>query len=447
MYKLLISFLLIGAFSSGLFSQDTVVVDRVVAVVGNGIIKQSDIDKMFFQMRSQGYGKGPGMKCMVYEDLLFQKLLLDQAKIDSLSVTDEQVESEINNRIKQFVEQIGSEDKLEKYYGKKVFEIREMFRSIIEDQLLTQQMQQTLVSEVEVTPNEVRNFFKEQKADSLPMINLQFEIAQVVVEPEITNAEKQKIKEKLGSYRERILKGEDFAKFAVIYSEDPMSAKKGGELGFMSRAELVPEFAAVAFKLDPGEVSRVVETEYGFHIIQLIERKGDKANLRHILLTPEQSANSLENAKKRIDSIYSIIQADTVPFNKVAFYFSDDKETKNNGGLYVNPYTGASKFDAKQIDPGVYYAIKDMKVDQISKPIQTKDRQGKDIFKIVKLISKTESHRANIKDDYQMIKEMALSKKKVKVLEEWSEKKKRDTYIKILYNPNNCPLKESGWIQ
>lgn len=446
MYKLFI-FLLTGLFWSNMYAQDSVLIDRVVAVVGNGIIKQSDVDKMYFQMRSQGFGGGSDMKCVVYEDLLFQKLLLDQSKLDSLTVTDEQVEAEINNRISQFVEQIGSEKKLENYYGKKIFEIREMFRPVIEDQILTQQMQQKLVSEVEITPNEVRKFYKEQSQDSLPVINMQFEIAQVVVEPAISNQQKLKIKDKLEGFRKRILEGEDFAKFAVIYSEESMSAKKGGELGFMSRSELVPEFAVVAFKLEKGEVSRVVETEFGFHIMQLIEKRGEKVNVRHILLKPEYSADALDEAKRRVDSLYSVVKSDTVPFGKLAMRYSDDKLTKNNGGLYVNPYTGASKFDAKQVDPSVFYAIKDMKVGQVSKPIKAKDIKGKEVFKIIKLISKTDPHRANIDDDYQMIKEMALGDKKMKTLEEWSEKKKKDTYIKILYNPYGCPLKESGWVQ
>lgn len=448
MTKFFLSFAIVIYVSiSPLFSQDTVVLDRVVAVVGNGIIKQSDLDKMYFQMRSQGFSAGNDLRCVVYEDLLFQKLLLDQAKIDSVSVTEEQVEEQINQRLKQFVAQIGSERKLEQYYGKKMFELREMFRPIIHDQLVTQQMQQKLVSDLEVTPSDVRTFYKKQDKDSLPMINMQYEIAQIVVEPKMLNSEKRKLRETLEGYRKRILAGESFNALAVVYSNDPASAGNGGELGFMSRAELVPEFAEAAFRLKPGEISRVVETEFGFHIIQMIEMRGDKANLKHILLTPKFSPAAWKKSELKADSVYSMVLADSLDFGVLAFKYSDDKNTKNNKGLYVNPYTGSSKFDAKQADPAIFYKVQKMKVGDVTKPMKVKNEKGKDVYKIIKLISKTDPHRANMKDDYQMIKEMALSDKKIKTLDEWSDKKKESTFIKIITNPNSCPLAKDGWIK
>jgi len=279
-------------------------------------------------------------------------------------------------------------------------------------------------------------------------VNPEYEISQIVVKPPIEPKQKIAVKDELDGLRARILKGESFAKLAVMYSEDLSSAKKGGELGYLTRSDLVPEFASVAFKLKPGEISRIVETQYGYHIIELIDKKGEKVNVRHILMSPKISKDNIMKAKLRIDSVSEILSKDTtVTFGSIALKYSDDESTRNNGGLYQNPYTGTSKFDAKQIEPSLLYALKELKASEISKPILTQDETAKQVYKIVKLVKKTESHKATLLEDYQLIKEMALSEKKHKMLDQWIKTKQAKTYISIDTDFAKCNFKHQGWIK
>lgn len=433
--------------SQNIFAQDSIPLDRVVAIIGNSIVKYSDIQNQLMQMRQEGLPIEDNSECLMLEQIMYQKLLLDQANLDSLEVTDKQVQEEIERRIDIFTEQIGSREKLEKYYGKSVSEIKNEWTAVVKEQLLIQQMQGSIIEDVEVTPNEVRKYYKSLPDDSLPFINPQFEVAQIVIRPQIEFAQKKELKAKLESYRERAINGESFSKLAALYSDDIQSAKKGGDLGFITRAELVPEFAAAGFKLKNGEISRIVETEYGFHIIQCVERKKDKARLRHILLIPKENNEQLQAAKARIDSISLMLKNDSLTFEIAAFQFSEDRNTNNNGGLMANPFTGTSKFDAKQMEPTIYYAIKDMKDGDISEPFITTDETGRKVYKIVRRISSTPAHKASLSEDYNMIKQMALDDKKQNILTDWVEEKQKRCYIKIDKTYRNCEFKYPNWFE
>jgi len=429
-----------------LSAQERIPLDKIAAIVGTHIIKASDIQNQFLQMQMENLPVDDQSKCLILEQILLQKLLLDQAGLDSLKLSDGQVNSELDKRIKALSEQIGTEQKLEAFYGKTITEIKSDWRSLVEDQILANQMQNKIVTDIQVSPNEVRLFYKTLPKDSIPEVNPEYEMAQIVVKPPISIKQKLEVKQRMEELRQRVLKGESFSKLAVLYSEDLASAKKGGELGFVSRNDLVPDFAAVAFKLKEGEVSRIVETEYGYHIIQFIEKKGEKVNVRHILMSPKISKDNIIKGKAKIDSIYTLLK-DTVPFAKIAGQLSDDESTKNNGGLYQNQYTGTSKFDPKQIDPSLFSVLKDLKTNEYSQPFLTQDETGKQVYKIVKLLSKTDAHKANILDDYQLIKSMALTDKKNKTLNDWVTTKLVKTYITIDPSYRSCKFEHKGWIK
>lgn len=441
---LIASFMVVWTLTN---AQERLLVDKIVAVVGSDIIKDSEIENQLLQMKQQGI-LSPGFdKCDMLEELLYQKLLLDQSKLDSIEVTDKQIEDEINRRVQYLTEQIGSAEKLEKYYEKSILELRTEWRVKIKEQMLAQKMESNLLNPIEVTPNDVRLFYENSPKDSLPMLNPQFEILQIEIKPPVSKEQEKELRRKLEEYRTRIISGESFAKIATLYSDDPGSARNGGSLGFMSRAELVPEFANVAFKLKPGEVSRIVKTDFGFHIIEMVERRGEKVHVRHILLTPEVTSQVLGEARALADSVYQLILNDSTDFKRAAYQYSDDENTKNNGGLYVNPYTGTSKFDSKQIDPSTIHEIKSLKVGDVSKPFLTTDMQGKQVYKIIKLVSQTEAHQATLKDDYSIIKELALEDKKNTHMEKWVAQKISNTYIKIDEKYKDCDFKQAGWVK
>lgn len=441
-------FSLIILFATNIIAQNNgKVIDQVIAVVGGKIILLSDIEEQYTQLKAQGFESKGDVKCEILEELLFQKLLLNQAELDSIEVTSKEINQTMESRFKYFISQIGSEEKLEEYFGKSILEMKEDFRENIKEQLLTQKMQSKLTDDIKITPSEVRAFFKNIPADSLPYINTEFELQQIVLVPKISDEEKLLIREKLNEFRERVINGDKFSTLAVLYSEDPGSAKKGGELGFVSRTDLVPEFAAVAFNLKDGEVSRIVETEFGYHIIQLIEKKGELVNVRHILLSPKPSVEKMMEIEKRLDSISTQIRENKITFEDAADKFSDDEKSKYNGGLMSNPYTGNTRFEANQLDQYSYYAVKDLNTGEISKVLQTRDDRGKIVYKIYKLKTKTKPHKANLKDDYQRIQDIALENKKQKEIDEWSSKKINNTYIHIDPSFGNCSFRLKGWLK
>ncbi len=424
------------------------ILDRVIAVVGNQVVIDSEIEEQYFQMQARGMYPKENERCKIFEDLLFQKMLIVQAAIDSVEVTEKQVEKEVDSRIEQFVRQIGSEKALEEYFGKSIAEIRESFMDPIRDQLLARNMQNEITAEIKITPSEVKNYFAEIPKDSLPIIDATFEMAEIEKKPEMTKEEEKYLRDKLNEIRSRIVdKGESFKTLAVLYSEDPGSSRNGGQMSGVSRGDLVPEFASAVFSLELNEVSEIVETEYGIHIIKLIARHGDKVDFRHILLTPKVSSASKIKAKEYLDSIANVIRTDTLTFAQAAIRFSDDEDTRLAGGLMTNPYTGTAQFEAKHIDPSINFALRDLKVGEISDAFEAKNRSGQATFKILHLIKKTKAHTVNMKDDYQMIQDMALAKKKEDEIRRWVGERQKETYIKIEGKYKNCDFDFPGWIK
>jgi len=439
--------LLICCVSTTIFAQaEGVVIDKVIAMVGDNIILKSDLESQVVSYKSQGIVVDQEAKCEMFEDILFQKLLLHQAKLDSVTVSSAEVEGEIDRRMSYFIAQIGSEKKLEQYYKKSIIEIKEEFRVIIKDQMVSQRMQGQITSGIKVTPKEVKIFFSKMSEDSIPMIESEVEYAQILVYAEESDVAKDAARTRIDEIRERIINGESFSTLAILYSEDEGSAKKGGELGFMGRAELVPEFSIAAFNLKKDEVSKVVETQFGFHIIQLIERRGQKSNVRHILIKVKVDEAQVQIAKNLADSVYNIIMTDdTLTFGELAGRYSDDDQTKKSNGLVVNRQTGTSTFSIDQVDPQIYYSIDKMKSGDISEPVPAQTPDGKRGYRIIKLLSKTEPHKATLNTDYSKIQNAALQSKNAETVTEWINTKTGQTYIKIDDEYKNCDFTNT-WI-
>ncbi len=424
---------------------ENMVIDRVIAVVGSQSILQSEVEESYFQMLARGMQTKSNQKCIILEDLLFQKLLLVQAAIDSIEISDKQVEAEIESDLDQYERQLAPTS-LEEYFGKSRSEIKENFYDSKKDQLLADKMQSEIAKDVKITPSEVKKYFNAIPKDSLPILDATFEIAQIVKKPLMTAAEKQAQRDKLNGIRDRIVKnGEDFKTLAVLYSDDPGSAKNGGLMTGVSRGDLVPEFAQAVFNLEVDEVSDIVDTEYGIHVIKLVARNGDKVDFRHILFMPSVTSEAKYKAKERLDSIANIIRTDTLTFEQAAIKFSDDETTRLNGGNMVNRYTGDGEFQAKQIDPSINFVLRNMKVGEISDAFEAREETGLPTYKIIYLKRSKKAHTVNTKDDYQMIQNMALERKKQEEINKWVEDKIDDTYVKIDPAYKNCTLNFKGW--
>ncbi|MEE2699997.1 MAG: peptidylprolyl isomerase [Bacteroidota bacterium] len=429
-------FLIISFFLTfNVFAQK--VIDRVDAIVGNEIILTSDIEAQYQQYLAQGYTNIGEIRCQVIEDLLYQKLLLNQAKIDSLEVSEQEVKSELEKRIRYFVAQVGSKEKLEEFYGKSIIEIKSEFKDLINDQLLSQRMQAEITAGIQLTPAEVKIYFNNLPKDSLPIIEAEVELSQIVMKPTISEVEKERIKQKLSRIKERIENGEDFKVLATLYSDDLGSANNGGELGFVERRDLVPAFEAAAYKLKGDEISDIIESESGYHIVQLIERRGEQINVRHILLKHKVSSTQLMETKSAIEDVAKQISSGEVTFEQAALYFSDD-ESKNNEGLLINPNSGSSMFIMKDLDPSLYFVIEKMEDNEISSPVIIQMQDGQKAYRIVKLRKKKNAHTANLVDDYDKIRNVALSEKKQEVVNKWLKEKIEKTYIKLGDNLNDC---------
>jgi peptidyl-prolyl cis-trans isomerase SurA len=415
------------------------IVDQVVAVVGGNIILLSDVENEYIQYLLQGNTSGgSGLRCRIIEELLFQKLLLNQAELDSVVVTDKQVDNELERRMRYFISQIGSKEKLEDYFGKSIIEIKEDMRERIHDHLMIQEVQAKITSDVKVTPSEVYEFYNKIPEDSLPLVNSEYEIVQIIKKPPVSNEEIAAIKAKLNDLRDRIIKGEDFATMANLYSMDPGSMTKGGDLGLVGRGETYPEFEAAAFSLKPGEVSPVIKSESGYHIIQLVERKGEFVHVRHILIIPQPTVTDLAKAKKDIEHIAAMIQSDSITFEDAAAKYSDDP-TKNNNGLLTNQYSGTSLFDPTEIDPNVFFIVDKLKVGEMSAPaIYTDETDQRQAYRLLYLKSRTSPHKANLKDDYPKIQNLVLMYKQNDEINKWIKKKSEATFIKISPDYLNC---------
>lgn len=423
------------------------VIDQVLAVVGNNKILLSDIEQEQMRLKMQGVAIEGDIKCSIFEDMLVHKLLLHNAEIDSIEVSSGMVENEMQRRLKYFVNQIGSEAALEKYFSKSIFQIKNDLRISIKESLLSQKMQESIVSKVAVTPSEVKKFFKDIPIDSLPTIPEQYEFRQVVLYPPASTDAKLAVRDQLLSLRERVLKGERFGTLAVAYSEDRASASRGGELGFRTRDELVKAFADVAFNLREGQVSQIVETEYGFHIIQMIERRDDQVNVRHILMKPSFSPEQMVESQNRLDSIANFVRNDSLTFNRAAQLYSEDIKTRLSGGLVINQQTNTSLFEREHLPPADFYAIRNLKVGEISAPFESRDEHANIVYKVIMLTRIVPQHKANLNDDYAIIQNMTKMNKQQEVFLNWVKSRLDKTYIRIDPSYRNCQFEMEGWVQ
>ena len=411
-----------------------------MAVVGDKILLRSDIEKQYVQFTAQGMETGENTRCLIFDQLLMQKLMLNQADLDSVTVPDAQVEGELDRRMRYYIRQIGSEEQLEAYFHSSIRQLKMEFREMIHDQLLVQTMQSKVSKDITATPNDVRSYFESIPSDSLPYIDAEMEIAQIVRNPPVSAEEKKEVRAKLEEFRTKILAGEDFAVYAALYSQDQGSAKKGGELGMFERGSMVPEFEAAAFRLKAGEVSPIIETKFGFHILQLIERRADQINVRHILLQAKTNDADLVKSVTFLDSLRNEINKGSITFEEAAQKFSDDEETKNNGGLMLNPETNTTRLSPDKIDRMLFFQVDSMPLNRISIPMLMTTTDNKTAYRIVKVKTKTLPHKANLKEDYQKIQEVALAEKQNKALSEWVEKKRKSTYFHINQEYAGCEI-------
>ena len=426
--------------------EDGKVIDKVIGVIGGNIILKSDLESQIVSMRAQGVLIDDNARCELLEELLYQQLLIHQAEIDSVTVSESEVEGEIDRRMAYFIAQIGSEKKLEQYYKKSILEIKEEFRTIVKDQMVSQRMQGKVTSSVKVTPKEVKEYFNGLNKDSIPVVESEVEYAQILINAAESETEKKSALDRITSFRKRIIDGEDFSTLAILYSEDEGSAKNGGELGFLGRAELVPEFSVTAFKLKNKAISEVIETEFGFHIMELIERRGQKVNVRHILVKVKIGEEEIEKAKLLADSVYNLLETDTLTFGELAGKYSDDEQTKKSSGLVVNPQTGTSIFSIDQINPQVFYTVDKMKAGEVYKPVPAQDRNGRKGYRIIKLVTKSDPHKAAFDTDYAKIQGAALANKQNKETKIWIAGKIVQTYIKLDADYTNCKF-DNTWVQ
>lgn len=429
------------------------VIDEVVWVVGDEAILKSDVEneRLNAQYENRRFDGDP--YCVIPEELAVQKLFLHQAEIDSVEVSDQEVLQRVEQRTSWLIDQFGSKEKLEEYYNKSYTQIREMLRDNIREGMRVQQMQQKIIGDIKLTPAEVRNYFSKLPKDSIPFVPTQVEVQIIELMPKISEKEIERVKAQLREYADRVNKGEtSFSILARFYSQDPGTAARGGEGGFTGRGELVPEFANVVFNLtDPKKVSKVFETEFGYHIAQLIEKRGDRVNYRHILLRPEVDKKDIDAALARLDSIGDDIRKAKFSFDDAATWLSQDKDTRNNHGLLANPQNSTSRFEMQQlaslISQDVAKVVEKMQIGEISKAFTMINSKGKEVCAIVKLKNRIDGHKATITEDYQRLKSMVTAKRSEEKIQKWIVEKQKNTYVRINPSWRNCDFKYPGWIK
>ena len=427
-------------------------VDKTVAVVGNEVILVSDIESEVQQMQAQGRSSDRDMRCNLLESMMESKIFLMQARIDSLSVNYDMVDSELSNRIDQFRTYLGGDEELEKYFGKPLYKLRQEWRQMFEDQSLIQEEQREIAGNIpEVTPYDVQHFLDTVATDDLPVVPIKYQLSQICVYPD-REAAALAVKERLLSLRERIINGEKFATLARIYSEDPGSSRRGGELGMASKSIFWPAFSDAAMALRPGVISQIVETPDGFHIIEVIEKKGDMFNARHILLKPQYTAEDREKAFSRLDSLRTKILDDEIKFSLAARFFSEDPATRTNGGQMADPSTGSSYFEIDQLKPADYAAIQELKEGEISEPVESTDnegyqqgRNGNTVYKIIRVDKILPAHPASFTNDYTELQSRVRMQRQMQAIDEFLEKKIKDAYIVIDPMYKECTFSRELW--
>ena len=431
-----------------LMAQDNVI-DEVIWIVGEEAILRSEVEEERLRAQYEGQSIAGDPYCVIPEQLAVQKLFLHQAELDSIEVNESSVSSQVDMRMNYYISQIGSKEKMEEYFRKSSSEIREEMMTMVRNQMIIQQMQSKLTENISPTPAEVRRYYNALPQDSIPMVPAQVEVQILSIEPAVPLEETERIKSRLREFTERVHTGNaDFSMLARLYSEDVESAKRGGELGFVGKGQLVSEFADVAFNLtDPKRVSRIVQTEYGYHIIQLVEKKGDRINCRHILLKPRISSDDKVRAIGRLDSIRTLVVDSGMTFEVAVAKFSEDKSTVMSGGLMTNMNTGASKFEYQDLPPEIAKQIYTLKEGDVSLPFVMIDRtKNKEICAIVRLKTKRDVHKANLVDDFQVIREMYEQKLRVDLIEKWIRQKQNEIYVSIDPAWRGCDFQYPGWV-
>jgi peptidyl-prolyl cis-trans isomerase SurA len=416
------------------------VVDKIIGKVDNYIVLKSELDKAYQEYISNGGRPSEEARCQYLALLLRNKLMMAKAEIDSIVVADEEVDANTRRRMDLILAQYGgSPEDLEKQFGKTLEQIRLEIRDQIREQMIVNEMQNHITKDIAVTPAEVRKFFNRIPKDSLPFFSAEVEVAQIVKEAEVSAAQKEITKRELMGLRDRILAGEDFATLAKKYSADPSVTSNGGDMGFVGRGMMVPEFEAMSFKLKPGEISMPVETDFGFHIIQLIERRGNEYHSRHILMSPTPSAEDLARSRTYLDSLRNLILLDSITFQRAAKEYSDDMQTKGNGGFFTDA-DGGTRVSVDELDPVVFFAVDSMQVGRISSPLTYRTDMGKDAVRILLYKSKTPPHEASLQMDWNRIQTATLNEKKNSVLVKWFSKARRDVFISIDPTYNYCGI-------
>lgn len=431
------------------FAQAGGVIDEVIWVVGDEAILRSEVEEERLRAQYEGQQLPGDPYCVIPEQLAIQKLFLHQAIIDSVEANESTVSHQVDMRMNYYINQIGSKEKLEEYFRKSSSEIREEMMTTVRNQMIIQQMQSKLTANIKPTPAEIRRFYNTLPADSIPMMPAQVEVQILSFEPPVPVEETERIKQRLREFTERVQSGSaDFSMLARLYSEDTESAKRGGELGFVGKGQLVPEFAEVAFNLsDPKRVSRIVQTEYGYHIIQLIEKKGERINCRHILLRPRISATDKVNAVQRLDSIRAAVLSDSIQFEQAVVRYSQDKNTVMNAGLMINPNTGSSRFELQELAPEIAKQIYTLSEGDLSQPFVMMDQtKNREVCAIVRVKKKVDVHRANLTDDFQAIKSMLEEKLSREFIHNWILRKQKATYVRIDPEWQGCDFEYPGWI-
>ena len=427
-------------------------VDKTVAVVGNEVILVSDIESEVQQMQAQGRSSDRDMRCTILERMMENKIFLMQARIDSLTVNYDMVDGELSNRIDQYRTFLGGDEELEKYFGKPLYKLRQEWRQMFEEQSLIQSEQGEIAGRIpEVTPYDVQQFLDTVSVEDLPVVPIKYQLSQICIYPD-REAAAMAVKERLLSLRERVINGEKFATLARIYSEDPGSARRGGELGLASKSIFWPAFSDAAMALRPGVISQIVETPDGYHIIEVIEKKGDMFNARHILLKPQYTSEDREKAFSRLDSLRTKILDDEIKFNLAARFFSEDPATRTNGGQMADPATGSSYFEIDQLKPADYAAIQDLKEGEISEPVESTDnegyqqgRTGNTVYKIIRVDKIVPAHPASFTNDYTELQGRVRMQRQMQAIDEFLEKKIKETYIVIDPMYKECPFSRDIW--
>ncbi|MDE6556654.1 MAG: peptidylprolyl isomerase [Duncaniella sp.] len=426
------------------------VAEEVAWVVGDTPIWKSDIEEMYQQMLYEKTPVNGDPYCVIPEQMAIEKLYLHQADIDTITASENMVMQQVDAQINYYVQSLGSKEKVEQVFNKSMPQLRENLIEMVSNRSKVQQVQNSLTKKISSTPQDVRRYFSKLSADSIPYVPLKVEVQILKAAPAIPREEIDNVKARLREYSDRVTKGEsDFSTLAILYSQDPGSATRGGELGFMGRGQLVPEFAAVAFNLsDPKKVSKIVETEFGYHIIQLIEKRGDRVNVRHILLRPRVADSDLADAVVRLDSLSNDIRSGKVKFEEVVGMLSQDKDTRNNRGIMVNDQTGDSRFEMGQLPQEVAKAVSTLQPGEVSNAFIMKDpKNNQDVVAIVKLTRRIDGHKANMSDDYQLVKNMYENARREEILADWLNKKIAETYVRIEDEWRNCEFTHKGWIK